>query len=43
MIGGWEVEGKPQEFFEGNPVVDLGFQFGIGVDSESLLEEAMCD
>ena len=39
MIGGVFIHGNPQEFFEGDPVVDLGFQFGIGIDAEPLLQK----
>jgi len=39
MIGSIIVKGKPQESFEGCSVVDLGFQFRIGIDAEPLLEQ----
>jgi len=39
MIGSRLIEGKPQELFEGIPVVDLGFQFRIGVDFKPLLKK----
>jgi hypothetical protein len=33
------AEGKAQEGFEGEPVVDLVFQFRIRLDTEPLLEQ----
>jgi len=39
MIGRGIIEGESQELFEGDAVVDLGFQFGVGVDLEPLLQE----
>jgi hypothetical protein len=39
MIGRRLIEGKSQKCFEGGSVIDLGFQFRIGVDSEPLLEQ----
>ena len=33
------IEGEPQKLLKGGPVVDLGFQFRIGVDLEPLLEQ----
>ena len=33
------IEGKSQEPFEGDAVVDLGFEFRIGIDMEPLLEK----
>ena len=39
MIGGGPIKGKAQELFKGQPVVDLVFEFGIGVDAEPLLKE----
>ena len=39
MIWGGIVEGKPQELFEGDSVVDLGFQFRIGIDFKPLLKK----
>ena len=33
------IKRHPQEFFKRDPVVDLSFQFGIGVDTEPLLQE----
>jgi hypothetical protein len=39
MIGSGIIEGKSQELFEGGPVVDLGFQLGVGIDFKPLLKE----
>jgi hypothetical protein len=39
MIGSGIIEGESQELLERDPIVDLGFQFGIGVDFEPLLQE----
>jgi hypothetical protein len=39
MIGSGIVEGEPQELFERDAIIDLGFQFGIGIDLEPLLKE----
>jgi hypothetical protein len=39
MIGSDIIKRKAQELFEGIPVVDLGFQFGIGVDFKPLLKQ----
>lgn len=39
MIGRRLIEGETQKLLEGGPVVDLGFQFRIGVDLEPLLEQ----
>ena len=39
MIGSVIFKGEPQELFEGYSVVDLGFQFRVGIDAEPLLEE----
>src|SRR5450756_1500611 len=39
MIGSGIVEGKTKEFFEGDSVVDLGFQFRIGIDLKPLLKK----
>jgi hypothetical protein len=39
MVGGSLIEGKPQKLLEGDPVIDLGFQFRIGVDVKPLLEQ----
>jgi len=33
------IEGETQKLLKGGPVVDLGFQFRIGVDLEPLLEQ----
>ena len=39
MTGRNIIKRKAQELFEGIPVVDLGFQFGIGVDFKPLLKK----
>jgi hypothetical protein len=39
MIGRRLIEGKTQKRLKGGPVVDLGFQLRIGVDSEPLLKQ----
>ena len=39
MIGRRLIKGKTQKLLKGGPVVDLGFQFRIGVDLEPLLEQ----
>ena len=39
MIGGRLIEGHSEKLLKGDPVVDLGFQFGIGVNTEPFLEE----
>ena len=39
MIGGIIVKGKPQESSEGCFVVDLSFQFRVGINVEPLLEQ----
>ena len=39
MIRRGIIEGKPQELFEGDAIIDLGFQFGIGIYLEPLLEQ----
>jgi hypothetical protein len=33
------IKGKSQELLEGNTVIDLGFQFGIGINLKPLLEQ----
>ena len=33
------IHGQLQEFFEGAPIVDLGFQLGIGIDVKPLLQK----
>jgi hypothetical protein len=38
MIGNGIVKRKPQKLFEGDSVVDLGFQFRIGIDLKPLLK-----
>jgi hypothetical protein len=39
MIGGRKINRELQECPEGVSIVYLGFQFGIGIDAEPLLEE----
>ena len=39
MIGRGIVEGKTKEFFKGDSVVDLGFQFRIGINLKPLLKK----
>ena len=39
MVGSRLAEGKPQEGFKGQPVVDLVFQLGVGLNPEPLLQE----
>jgi len=39
MIGSRIIEGKPEEFFERDAIIDLGLQFGIGIDFKPLLKE----
>src|SRR5659263_17585 len=39
MIGSGIVKRKPQELFEGDSVVDLGFQLWIGVNLKPLLKK----
>jgi hypothetical protein len=39
MIRSRLAEGKPQNGFEGQLVVDLVFQFGVGLNPEPLLQE----
>ena len=39
MIGSGIIEGEPPELFEGDSVVDLSFQFGVGIDFKPLLEQ----
>jgi hypothetical protein len=39
MIWGRLFEGDTQKLLKGDPVVDLSFQFRVGVDMEPLLEE----
>ena len=38
MIRGGFAHGQTEELFKGQPLVDLVFQFGIGVDAEPLLK-----
>ena len=33
------IHGQPQELLEGDAIVDLGFQFGIGIDAKPLLQK----
>ena len=39
MIGSGIIKGEPQEFLEGDSIIDLGFQFGVGIDLKPLLEQ----
>jgi hypothetical protein len=39
VIGCGVVKGESQEFFEGISVVDLSFQFRVGVDLKPLFKE----
>jgi len=39
MIGSGVIEGEPQELLEGQSIIDLGFEFGVGADMEPLLEK----
>jgi len=39
VIGRKFIHGQLQEIFEGAPIVDLGFQLGIGIDVEPLLQK----
>ena len=39
MIGSGIIERKPQEFLKGDPIIDLGFQLGVGIDLEPLLDQ----
>jgi hypothetical protein len=39
MVGRMLIKGKTQKLLEGDPVVDLGFQFRIGIDLEPLLKK----
>jgi hypothetical protein len=39
MVGRTLIKGKTQKLFEGDPIVDLGFQLRIGVDAKPLLEQ----
>ncbi len=39
MIGREFIHGQLQELFERTPIVDLGFQLGIGIDVEPLLQK----
>jgi len=39
MIGSSVIEGESQELLEGQSVIDLGFEFGVGADMEPLLEK----
>ena len=39
MIGSEFIHGQLQKLFEGAPIVDLGFQLGIGIDVEPLLQK----
>jgi hypothetical protein len=39
MLGSRIIEGKSQEFFEGVPIVYLGFQLSVGIDVKPLLKK----
>ena len=39
MIGRGIIHGKSQKPFERGSIVDLGFQFGVGIDVKPLLKE----
>ena len=39
MVGRGFAEGQTQEFLEGQPVVDLIFQLGIGGNAKPLLQQ----
>jgi len=39
MIGCWIIKGETQEFLKRDPVIDLSFQFGVGIDLKPLLEQ----
>lgn len=39
MIGGRIIKGKSEKRLEGDPVIDLGFPFRVGIDREPLLEQ----
>lgn len=39
MIGSGIIEGEPQELLEGDSIIDLGFQLGVGIDLKLLLEQ----
>ena len=39
MIGGGPIKGEAEELFKGEPVINLVFKFGIGVDAKPLLKE----
>ena len=39
MIGSGIIEGKTQELLEGDSIIDLGFQLGVGIDLKPLLEQ----
>ena len=39
MIRRRPIERESEEFFEGQPVIDLVFKFGVGVDAEPFLKE----
>ena len=39
MIGRRLIEGKPQEFLEGDTVIDLSFQFGVVINVKPLLNQ----
>jgi hypothetical protein len=39
VIGSEFIHGQFKELFEGTPIVDLGFQLGIGIDVKPLLQK----
>ena len=39
MIGSTLIAGKSQKLLKGDPVIDLGFQFRVGIDLKPLLEQ----
>ena len=39
MIGSGIIEGKTQELLEGDSVINLSFQFGVGIDLKPLLKQ----
>ncbi len=39
MIGRWSVERELEELFKGQSVIDLIFEFRVGIDTEPLLKE----
>jgi len=39
MIRSGIIERKPQELLEGDPIIDLSFQLGVGIDFKPLLDQ----